>query len=143
MLCASVVGCSDDGGTDDDDDDDNTITATIDGVAYSATLAVQGTYSGGALVIGGTTSNQRGINIAIPQISQPGTFDVGPGSTAVVTHNIGGTAWVTSLAGGTGTVTVTALSATRAAGTFAVTAVGANGAAGNKVITNGQFDVTF
>ena len=144
VLCVTVAACSDDDGTNNGGDDEgNTMSATIDGIAWNANLAVQGTYQGGALVIGGTNTNQRGINIAIPQISQTGTYDAGPGFNAVVTYNIGQQAWVTSNVGGTGTVTVTQLSATHVKGTFSVTAVGASGAVGTKVITNGKFELDF
>ncbi len=144
LLCATVAACSDDdNGTNNGGDDDNTMSATIDGQAWTANLAVQGTYANGALVIGGTNTNQRGINIAIPNITQTGTYDAGPGFSAIVTYNIGITTYVTSNVGGTGTVTLTKLSATEAEGTFSVTTIGAGGTVGTKVITNGKFDVKF
>ena len=148
ILCAAVASCGDDGGTNDDDDDDdggNLLTASIDGVAFNASLAVQGSYTSNVLSFGGVTANARGVFIAIPNITATGTFDLGPTRQPVLTVNIGSQAWVTTSVGGSGTVTVSSLSATRATGSFSFIAAPAtgSGAVGTKTVTNGVFDVTF
>ena len=143
-LATATAACGDDNGTNNNGgDDDNSMSATVDGATFTANLAVQGTYTDNTLAVGGTSSNTRGINFVIPNITQTGTFDVGPGFGAILTYNIGLTAYVTSNVGGTGTITVTKLTNDEAEGTFAVTAIGAGGAVGTKTITNGKFKVEF
>lgn len=148
LFCALLVACGDDNGTNDDGGDDpSTLTATIDGLAFTANAAVTAVQGAETLTITGTNSNNRGIVISLPiasqQATKTGTYDAGPGFAGVVTYNIGMSLYQTSAAGGTGTVTVTSYSATRVAGTFSVTAVGTAGTVGNRVITNGAFDVKF
>ncbi len=145
LACAVLGACGDDDGTNNGGgDDSNILTATIDGSAYtsnSSVTAVRATDN--SLVITGMSSNNRTIKIELPPVTQPGTYDAGPGFGAIVTYSIGLSPYVTSATGGTGTVTVTSISATRVAGSFAVTTVGTGGTVGNRVITNGKFNVDF
>jgi hypothetical protein len=145
LACAVLGACGDDDGTNDGGgDDSNTLTATIDGVAYtsnSSVTVVRATDN--SLIITGTSSNNRAIKIELPPVTQAGTYDAGPGFGAIVTYNIGLSPYVTSATGGSGTVTVTSISSTRVAGTFSVTTVGTGGTVGNRVITNGKFNVKF
>ncbi|MEO5824943.1 MAG: DUF6252 family protein [Gemmatimonadales bacterium] len=144
LLCAVVGACGDDNGTNNGGgDDSNTLTATIDGAAFTANSSVTATQLDGTLTITGLASNNRGIKIELPQVTQAGTYDTGPGFGAIVTYNIGLTPYKTSVSGGSGTVTVTSYSSTRVAGTFAVTTVATGGSVGNRVITNGKFNVKF
>lgn len=145
-VCATVAACGGDDGTNNGGGDDNTVTASIDGVAFSGTVSVQSSYSGGVLTIGAVGANQRQINIVIPSATTTGNYDLGAGRPGVITVTFGiQSAWTTSLTGGTGTVALTAISASGAKGTFSFTAVPAagTGTVGNKVVTNGVFDVKF
>lgn len=144
LVCAVLGACGDDNGTNNGGgDDSNTLTATIDGLAFTANSSVTATQLEGTLTITGLASNNRGIKIELPQVTQAGTYDTGPGFGAIVTYNIGLSPYKTSAAGGTGTVTVATYSATAVTGTFAVTTVGTGGTVGNRVITNGKFNVKF
>ena len=145
VLCSTLTACGDDG-TNNGGDDDNTVTASIDGVAFSGTVAIQATYNSSVLSIGAVGANQRQINIVIPSATATGNYDLGAGRPGVVTVTFGvQSSWTTTLAGGTGTVAVAAISASGARGTFSFTAVPAagTGSVGNKVVTNGAFDVKF
>ena len=146
VLCSTIAACGDSGTNDGGGDDENTVTASIDGVAFSGTVSVQSSYSGGVLTIGAVGANQRQINIVIPNATTTGNYDLGAGRPGVVTVTFGiQSAWTTGLTGGTGTVALTAISASGARGTFSLTAVPAagTGTVGNKVVTNGAFDVKF
>lgn len=146
VLSVTIAACGGDDGTNNGGDDDNTVTASIDGVAFSGTVSVQSSYSGGVLTIGAVGANSRQINIVIPNATAAGNFDLGAGRPGVITVTFGiQSAWTTTQNGGTGTVALTAISATGAKGTFSFTAVPApgTGTVGNKVVTNGAFDVEF
>lgn len=121
------------------------VTATIDGAAFSGSLSVQATRTSNVLSIGAVSNNSRQINFALFGVTTTGTVPVGAGAASTITYTDVTKAWVTSLVGGTGSVTITTLTANRAVGTFSFTAIpSANtGATGNKVVTNGSFDVKF
>jgi hypothetical protein len=62
------------------------------------------------------------------------------GGSAIIT--MGGKGWGTAFPGGAGTLTITALTAHRAAGSFLFTAEPASGGAtGTVSVTNGKFDI--
>jgi hypothetical protein len=131
----------------------NSMSASIDGVAWNASVAVQGLTvppSGNVprivSVAGG--SQTLAISFAFPAPST-GTYTTAgnPGTNFSVIETVGGKTWsaLSASNGSSGTVTVTTLTATRAAGTFSFTAVASasSGATGTRVVTAGVFDVTF
>jgi hypothetical protein len=124
-----------------------TMTATIDGSAWTAATVTTYTYTNGILSIaGGDNSNPiRSIGMALTA-SGPGTFQMGTlpsAANAVLSIGIGPT-WTANVAGGTGTITITALSSMGAAGTFSFSAVAAaGGATGTHTVTSGTFNITF
>ena len=141
---ALLVGCdSDDGGS----GSGGTLTAQVGGTAFTA-AAVTATFSGGALVFGGSSVSNppRQINISIPgaQAGQTYTLGAGGGSSATATWVEGTTAadmYVASLVSGSGSITIQTLTADGATGTFSFT--GSNNASATRQVTSGQFDVEF
>lgn len=143
-LTLVVAGCGGDSGG--PSGSDGTMSATIDGQPWNASLAVSATYSSNVLGIGGTDGNSRQINITIPNVTTTGTINLGLGSQAVAVVVTSPTeAWASSLVGGSGSVVITELTSTGAKGTFTFTGIRATGTGGttSKTVTNGQFDVTF
>lgn len=128
-----------------------TVTAQVDGSAFSGT-----TPTGGAVATQNTLTlfghAQNDTTLTIGTVPTVGTTTLGAGivngaSISLQTRSCsaGTGLWMASIGGGSGTITVTTVSATGASGTFSGTLVAqpGSGAAGNKVITNGQFNVTF
>jgi uncharacterized protein DUF6252 len=136
------------------------MTATIDGQSWSAATATGGVValqfsprSGGYTIIGtqlSSTGTLTGtITLTVNNISGPGTYPLGVDAVSVyggfagITSTPGGT-WITPISGAAGTVTITALTATRIAGTFSFNATpSSGGATGTRVVTNGVFDAPF
>lgn len=119
------------------------MTATIDGGSFSA-VAIAAAYSGGIMGLGGTDSQGRTIGIG-GQITAPGTYPIGPTSSANFSLTIGSASWQAAITVGSGTLTVTSISATGAKGTFQFVAgpVPGTTSSGNRNVTQGAFDVTF
>lgn len=129
------------------------LTATVAGESFAANDASlsQGVQAGaaGLFVIAGTdlsgTGSGRALNLALYNIRGPGTYPLGvapsvPGGLGIVVDN--GAGWDTPLSGAAGTVTITALTATRIAGTFEFSAEAVSGGAtGTRSVTNGDFDL--
>ena len=124
-----------------------TMTAVIDGSAWTAVTISTATYANGILSIGGADSSSpiRSIGLALTT-SGPGTFTMGTlpsGANGVLSIGIGPT-WTANVLGGTGTIVVTSLSSTAANGTFLFTPIAsAGGATGTHAITSGVFNITF
>jgi len=94
-----------------------------------------------------TQSDEVVVQLTLYNIGGPGTYPLGVNPTvfggAAQVGSIAGV-WQTPGSGLAGSVTITALTATRIAGTFEFTAVAAyGGATGTRAVTNGQFDLTF
>lgn len=134
-----MIGCSSDSTT---SPSGSSMTAKIDGMAFSGSLSTLGTMTNGVLGISGTSNNSYTISIAIPSAAVQ-TFTIGLGaSSATVSVATGVTAdklYSANIITGSGTITVTELSATRAKGTFAV--VAQNNAGATVTVTEGMFDV--
>ena len=144
-LAVLLVAACGDSGT--NSGNESTMTATVAGSAWSGTLAVQGTHNGNVLAISGTNGTYQ-LSLTIPGVAATGTFNFGPGTLGIaqlVQVTTGTPAWTTSLVGGTGSITVTTLTATRAAGSFSFTGAASPGtsATGTRAVTSGSFDVTF
>lgn len=141
-LAAVMVGCgSDPAGP---GLANGSFSAKIDGSAFRATVAIAATYSGGVLAVAGSDGQGRTIGFA-GQVAAPGTFTVGPTSPTNFSLVTGSAGWQAAITLGSGSLTVTSISATGAKGTFQFTAgpLAGTGATGNKVVTEGEFDVTF
>ncbi len=147
LICSiAFVGCKKD---EDKNPDEGTETAggsmsaKVDGQAFDATLAVQGTISGGVFTFAGTansSSSVRQINIAVSDYNGVGTYSFSsPASTAIWSE--GTTAdkiFIANFVLGSGQVKVTEVADGRVKGTFEFT--GSNGQQ-TKTITEGKFNV--
>lgn len=145
LVTLLAAGCGGDSGT--NAGNESTMTATVAGTAWSGTLAVQGTHAGNVLAISGTNGTYQ-LQLTIPGVVATGTFNFGPGNPGIaqlVQVTTGTPAWTSSLVGGAGSITVTTLTANRAAGTFTFTGAASPGTAatGTRAVTNGAFDVRF
>ncbi len=133
------------------DDDGNgvgggTLTATIDGTAWTAGLAVVANNNSGLVTITGSDMGGKQLQLIVHNVTATGTFNLG-GTMTNQSHG----RWTaaptadqtyTNMMGlGSGTVEFTELSATGAKGTFAFTAENSAGTTVN--VTNGSFSVTF
>ncbi|MGQ0764579.1 MAG: DUF6252 family protein [Gemmatimonadota bacterium] len=123
-------------------------TASIDGTSWTAITAatqVLGSANGTFVIVGSTGgSNPTALSLSLVNISGPGTYSLGvaavvPGGLATITTGTAG--WSTPLSGLAGTVTITAVSATRIAGTFSFVATPVLSASGNRNVTQGSFDL--
>jgi hypothetical protein len=124
-----------------------TITATIDGAAFSG-IATAATNIGGVIALGGwnqQTAQASSISIGIGALASVGTTSVGPNSPTNGNLIAANQSWLAGPSGGSGTLTITTLTATGATGTFSFSMVPntSSGASGTKVIANGAFNVTF
>lgn len=126
-----------------------TVTAIVDGVAYSGIARQPTTTSGILFVTSDTSALTVTITFIAPATVGTVTTDFHPMGSVVfhLTTRMGmvttGT-WSALLTQGSGTLTVASFSATGASGTFSFTALPTGaGATGSKVVTNGAFNVTF
>jgi hypothetical protein len=125
----------------------SSMSAKIDGVAWSGTGGVTAIHGSGLFSIG--AANNSGVTLGVATIaSGPGTYTVGTSATNSNLMMFAGGAlrsWKAGVAGGSGSITFTTLTATGASGTFFFTLVPdvATGATGNKSVTEGVFNVTF
>lgn len=131
----------------------STMSALIDGVAWTSSLSRRATLTNNFLTITGQDTNFRVITIAVPLSagllvppSPPATIslDFTSGVRGVATMVLGSQNWDNGHDGAQGTFTVTSISATRVTGTFTVTLV--NNpinvvAVPTARLTNGTFDM--
>lgn len=140
LVCVIGVGCDSDSG-DSNNSVTGTLTATVGGVAYSATSLSKLTSSG--LTIRTTSDDGRILSLTFLGISSDGQYalinralDPAPGvaggfSAGGETYNID-----------TGTVNLSAFTSDRITGTFSGTATGLLGAA-NLTVIGGSIDVRY
>jgi len=123
-----------------------TLTATINGVSFTATCVTASFISPG-LAIGATDGTQ---SVGVGAISTgPATLNMNNGGANGLVNLLptSGASWTANAGtvGSSGTLTLTRLDSTGAAGTFSFTAIATagTGATGTKVVTAGTFSVTF
>jgi hypothetical protein len=126
------------------------LTATIGGQSYNASTMVTSGALGSIFVFGGSNTRYS-ITIGFSNLPGPGTYALGGGvlSSVQVSAPPGQPVtgplccWNGNFAGSTGSVTVTAITATRMTGTFTfILQPGGSGAATTPLtIANGTFDV--
>lgn len=150
VITAAIGGCG--GSTGPGDGGNGSISASVAGSSFSATLATGAVHNGGVLSFAGVQSQggtTRQLNIAVVNVEGTGTFTFGSGNSHVVIYTEvensspqGGKSWTANMLVGSGSVTVTELSASRARGTFQFTLQpGTQNATGTKAVTNGSFNV--
>jgi hypothetical protein len=118
-----------------------TMTATIDGTPWSATIITPG-ITGGISAIGGSDGTRT---MAFAWVEGgTGTYQVGSSVGFNANLTIAGGTWVANATGGTGTLVVTSRTANRIVGTFNFTMnASAGGATGTRNVTQGAFNITF
>ena len=129
-----------------------TMSAQLDGAAWSGTVTTRLTGING-VSIGAGDGCSPGTSITFALLPggvngslQPGTFNLNDASGLNSILSIGPTnLWTASTTGGTGQVTFTTLTTKAAIGTFQFSYVAAatSGASGTHTVTNGVFNVTF
>jgi hypothetical protein len=125
-----------------------TVTATIDGVAYTGAVNAAGVNPSGNLTV---ASNNSALTLSINFAARAavGTTDVSGGTTVLNVITTTGTtvigSWSASALGGSGTLTIATLTSTGASGTFSFTGVPVNTTtpATTKTVINGTFNATF
>jgi hypothetical protein len=125
-----------------------TLTASIDGVAYTGIVNTATLVNNTINVASNSADLTRSVSFALSNAAV-GTINVAtsPVQMSVITTNGTTTtgSWIASFGIGSGTLTIASLSSSGASGTFSFTAPPATATtpAGNKVVTNGAFNVTF
>ncbi|RZL16471.1 MAG: hypothetical protein EOO89_11465 [Pedobacter sp.] len=121
---------------------DGTMSAKIDGTAWTAGLAVQATKTSGVLSIGGT-GNGGQINLNVLGYTAPGTYQLGgtatnPNHAIYTTTTMPPSSYSNMVGQGSGTLTITSESGGYVEGTFNFTAKNPTGGA-IITITEGKF----
>ena len=121
------------------------MSAVIDGQAWSATLSVLAKRAAGNIVsVGGSDANATSMAFAFND-SGPHVYQIGGLSSTNALILSGAKGWSAAALIGSGEVTITTLTAVEVAGTFDFIAPAAQAGTTPAVshITNGQFDVKF
>ncbi|GJM44001.1 MAG: hypothetical protein DHS20C21_08430 [Gemmatimonadota bacterium] len=119
-----------------------TLTATVDGVDWTAPI-VSAVHMSGAVVITGADASVLSVQIQFLD-TDSGTIAVSPSTPASGTVQQTGDIWSTSASGGTGAIELLEFTATGARGTFSFTTGTHNSASPTeRLVTNGTFHVTF
>lgn len=140
-VAAAVAACGGDGPS--GPSTVGSISATIDGQAWSA-ATMSRARSGNGVVISGTGQGLT-VNLVVT-ISEPGTVVIEPGLNLTNLNVSEGTqAWIASGALGSGSITFNTLTDAGAAGTFAFTGELSAGSSSiaTRTVTQGTFQVTF
>jgi len=118
-----------------------TMTAQVNGAAWTATVVKRAFFSSGLLTVQGSDGS-RIITIVV-RTSTTGSFSLavgnGLGHNALYTV-VPACNWATGL-GGSGTVTISAISASNVSGTFSFTGISNISGTAPATITNGQFNL--
>jgi hypothetical protein len=131
-----------------------TLTASVDGAAFSGTQRVTAALSsGGALAIyaiGTTATGTKAIQIDLGGVQAAGTINLNPAPAgASASYSESNTSsgitlsWLVTSVQGSGTVVITHLTSTHIMGTFSFSAPPgiSAGAVGTKVVTAGAFSI--
>ena len=124
--------------------DIGTMSAVIDGAAWSAISITTDSTAPSSIVIQGSNANQR-LAVAIPLELGPGTRTIGS-TTAVFAGLVSGSqSWLASRTqGGAGSVTLTIVEPRHIVGTFEFTLAAHDGALpAERRVGSGQFDVRY
>lgn len=147
-VACIATGCSDDPASSDNVTANGSVSAKVNGSAWSATT-VQATWQSSVLGIGGSQLNgstNHQINIT-GLVSQPGTYQLNPfaGLNASYTEAGASAGSISAkvFAVTSGTLVIESLSATGASGTFSFEAKDSQGGTETRSITDGKFNVKF
>lgn len=148
LLAILVIGAA---GCNKNEDNTNstggTMSLTVDGTNWTASLAVQAVNTNGVINVTGSDSNAHQASLVVYGATSTGTYAVGPssGNPGNMLRWTAGTeqdqTYQANNVIGSGTVTITELSGTKVAGTFEF--VGYNINQASQTITNGAFSANF
>ena len=131
-LAALLLSACDSAG-DNDGDGAGSLSASVDGQGFDASLAVVATNAGGTLSVTGSDNGGRQIMLAMKNVSASGTYALdsfvgGPNASfARYTASPNPTDTYTTLAASAGTVEIKSLSSSRVEGTFSFEARNSGG----------------
>ena len=122
------------------------ITLTVDGSSWNASLSVQAVNSGGVVNVTGSDSNAKQAGITLYGANGPGTYKVGPngiqGNMLRWTEGLAAEqTYQASFVIGSGTIVVDKLDDTEISGSFEFTGYNTN--QNTKTITEGKFSAKF
>lgn len=145
VTAISFSGCKKNDGNNNPSGSAGTMSLTVDGSNWSATLAVQAINSSGVINVTGSDSNGNQASVILYGATVDGTYQVGPSNPSNQLRWTAGTDPINTYQAngviGSGTIVITELTAAKVVGTFQFT--GYNTAQASKVITNGAFDVNY
>lgn len=120
------------------------MSASIDGTAWSTTIVGANPGAGYIIIAGASVGGQTTVGLTIVT-SGTGTQTIGPGSLTAGSVLIGSQMWQANTSMGSGSVTLTTVTSNRVAGTFTFTAkgLGISVVPPTRVVTSGRFDVTY
>ncbi len=132
-------------------DDDNPVAGngsmslTVDGSSWTASLSVQAVNTNGVINVTGSDSQAKQAAVVLYNVTSTGTYQIGPANPSNMlrwTEGVGQTDTYTANGIiGSGTVTITELTSSNIKGTFSFT--GYNTAGTTKAVTNGKFEANF
>jgi len=141
LLSASLIACG--GSSAPTSVTTGILKATVEGEAFTASLATSAVHTGGVLAIAGSDSRGRQIQLRVVGADKAGTYSLGGLTNMnVATVTLAPEAsqtFVTSMIAGTGSVVITEFTSSRVAGTFSFTAL--NSATVQKKVTDGSFNL--
>jgi hypothetical protein len=148
LLLALAACSSSDDPTDLDEDETlgGSMSARIDGQAWTATSSSGGTAIQGTFGFAGTDAAGRTIVVVVSAVPQPGAQAIRTSTAnnlAFTINDSNGAAWIATQANGNGELRIDSFTNTNASGSFTFDAVPVAGtsATGTKVVTNGVFNV--
>lgn len=145
LVALTFSGCNKNDDNNNPSGSSGSMSLTVDGSNWSATLAVQAVNSNGVINVTGSDSNAKQASVILYGVSTTGTYQVGPGNPSNQlrwTQGLGtNDTYQANGVIGNGTVTITELTSSKISGTFQFT--GYNTAQNSKVITNGSFSANF
>jgi hypothetical protein len=147
-MIVALTACGGGGATNPGPNTGTRFTATIDGAGWTSGSSAAAATAGGIFTLVGSQigASVTSMSLSLYSIGAPGTYPLGvtgsvAGGIATLTTSPG--SWSTALTGAAGSVTITAVSATRIAGTFTYSAAPTLGssATNTRVVTAGEFDL--
>lgn len=141
MVAPLLWSCSKD--SNNNNSGGNSMSAKVNGSAWTADLSVQGNKSTGSpvvLTLAGTGSGSQ-INITVSDYSGPGTYSTSNGLNAIYTNTSTLAVYTANMAMGSGSVVVSSETNGLVQGTFSFTGAQATGGTGSASITEGTFRI--
>ena len=147
VYSVALASCTKDDDNAEPDNSDNgsgTLTATVNGSYFDATLAVQAVFENGVLSVAGNNGNAQQLQITLLNPDGAGTYQIGgnmanPNTGMYVDGPSAEETYTTMVGVGNGSVEITEFTDSKVKGTFSFTA---RNTGGNEVhVTDGRFDV--